>query len=368
LLARVRAGIRAAKLHDELSRKADGSQALNAQLAAVNSRLERLTVTDDLTGLFNRRHAMCRLEEAWALVDRYGRPLSIGMIDIDHFKQINDNYGHDAGDAVLRRIAGILREQTRGTDAVCRVGGDEFLIVFPAQTIEESAVCAERCRMETMKRTLNLGGKEIGVSISIGLATRTTSMTHYPDLLKAADEALYAAKRAGRRVVRIADPNESDKEEPSVTNDQATNPGTGPTRATATNSGETAAQPAVPPIDMGAVLKRCGGDATFAAAVTERFRVQAGNELAKIEQALAASDAAALCRAAHSLKSMAAYMSANAAVNLAREIEDLGHAARLTETNRALAQLRTEIERAVAWITQNNATGAAPATAVRRGN
>ena len=93
------------KLHDELVRKATGSQALNAQLTHLNSRLEQLAITDELTGLFNRRHAMSRLEEQWALVERYGRPLSIAMIDIDHFKKINDIYGHHAGDAILRRVA-----------------------------------------------------------------------------------------------------------------------------------------------------------------------------------------------------------------------------------------------------------------------
>ena len=129
------------------SSKAAGSQVLNAQLATVNSRLERLSITDELTGLFNRRHAMFRLEEQWALAERYGRPLSIAMIDIDHFKRINDTYGHHAGDSILSRVAVILREQTRGTDAVCRVGGEEFLIIFPSQSLQERAFApnAFRC-------------------------------------------------------------------------------------------------------------------------------------------------------------------------------------------------------------------------------
>src|SRR5581483_10503324 len=102
LVARVRAGIRTIKLQDGMLRKAAGSQVLNAQLATLNSRLERLATTDELTGLFNRRHAIRRLEEQWELFDRYGRPLTVAMLDIDHFKKINDECGHAAGDAVLR--------------------------------------------------------------------------------------------------------------------------------------------------------------------------------------------------------------------------------------------------------------------------
>jgi PleD family two-component response regulator len=138
LLARVRAGIRSAKLHDELTLKAAGSQAVNAQLATMNSRLERLSITDELTGLFNRRHAMYRLEEQWALAARYGRPLCVAMFDIDHFKKVNDTYGHDVGDQVLREVVGVLREHTRGTDAICRIGGEEFLVIFPLHTLEEA--------------------------------------------------------------------------------------------------------------------------------------------------------------------------------------------------------------------------------------
>ena len=206
-----------------------------------------------------------------------------------------------------------------------------------------------------MKKKMSLDGSNINVGISIGVATRTATMAGYPDLLKAADQALYAAKRSGRRAVRMADPDNVKKEDSSVITDNANRP------STAANAPAPANQP---PIDVAAVLKRCGGDPSFAAAVTERFRVQAGDEVAKIEQALAASDAPTLCRAAHSLKSMAAYMGAECAVTFARQIEDLGHANRLDETGRPLGLLRQEIERAIAWITQANA--APQSTPVRR--
>jgi putative two-component system response regulator len=342
LLARVRAGLRAAKLHDALVQKSAGSQALNAQLATMNSRLERLSTTDELTGLFNRRHAMSRLNEQWELAERYGRPLSIAMIDIDYFKRINDTHGHDAGDAILRSMGGILREQTRGTDAVCRVGGEEFLIIFPLQTTEEVRVCAERCRVVTEMHEFLVGGVKINVTISIGLASRTPAMTQFPDLLKSADLALYAAKRDGRNRICVSD-GPVDKSSASASLPAAE------TKAVA---------PMTPPVDFNAVLKRCGGDPKFAQAITEKFRISAGAEVLKIDRALAAGDADALRRAAHTIKGMSAYLGAEAAVSSAREIEDLGRDHNLAAVAPLLARLDKEIQRAVAWITQNNGIAA----------
>jgi putative two-component system response regulator len=346
LLARVRAGIRTAKLYDELLSRATGSQALNAQLAMMNSRLERLAITDELTGLFNRRHAMLRLEEQWALAERYGRPLTIATIDIDHFKNVNDTYGHDAGDTVLRQIACLLREQTRGTDTICRFGGEEFLIIFPMQTSEEGYICAERCRTAVAAQDFKVGETTIKATVSIGLASRVRGMNQYLDLLKSADQALYAAKAAGRHAVRIADHLES---RTSMSN------------APTLSDDLPASQPvagAKAPIDLEAVLKRCGGDTKFAEAVTQRFRAQAAAEVAKLTQALSRGDGEILYRTAHSLKSMSAYMSADCATDLARRIEELGRSDRLADVSPLVDQLRAEIDRAIAWISQN-----CPATA-----
>ncbi len=123
LMGRLRTGFRAVGLYDALARQHQGSQQLNEQLTQFNRRLEKLATTDDLTGLYNRRHATHRIEEHWALAERYHRPMAVVSIDIDHFKAINDEYGHPAGDAVLRGVAGILRLCVRSTDMVCRVGG-----------------------------------------------------------------------------------------------------------------------------------------------------------------------------------------------------------------------------------------------------
>jgi putative two-component system response regulator len=352
LLARLRAGIRAARLHDDLVRRASGSQALNAELATLNSRLERLAITDELTGLFNRRHALTRLGEQWELFTRYGRALTVAMIDIDHFKSINDTRGHGVGDAILRRVSGILRDQTRGTDVVCRVGGEEFLILFPSQTVEEAGVCAERCRSAVAKHVFDIGGVDIRASVSIGLACRAGDMKEFPELLQAADEALYAAKRGGRnRVCR----SES-KSQPTA----AATAGPVAPAMTASSEPSIAAPQASQraPIDRSAILLRCGGDATFAAAVTERFRSQSPGEVARIQSALAAGDPDAVRRIAHSLKSMCAYVSADVAAKLASQIEEMGTHNQLPAVSPLLAQLQAEIDRSIQWITTDSQTSA----------
>jgi putative two-component system response regulator len=339
LLARVRAGIRTARLRDELVRRANGTQALNAQLAVVNSRLERLAITDELTGLFNRRHAMFRLEEQWALAERYGRPVTVALIDIDHFKAINDTYGHDVGDSVLRRVAGLLRDQTRGTDAVCRVGGEEFLIISPQLTLQEVFACAERCRAAVANHIFNIGTAEIRATVSIGVATRTTEQIgQFTDLLRLADLALYAAKHAGRNVIKTSEDLSGDMDMNNTENWIA--------QASVNTS---------TPIDMAAVLKRCGGDASFATAVIERFRVQAISEVQRIEQALAGADFDTLRRAAHSLKSMAAYVSADIASDLSRQIEDLASKKQTDGITQLIVKLREQVDAAVSWIVKKNA-------------
>jgi putative two-component system response regulator len=340
LLARVRAGIRSAKLHDELTLKAAGSQAVNAQLATMNSRLERLSITDELTGLFNRRHAMYRLEEQWALAARYGRPLCVAMFDIDHFKKVNDTYGHDVGDQVLREVVGVLREHTRGTDAICRIGGEEFLVIFPLHTLEEACICVERCRLGIEQHIFKCDDREIRATVSAGVVTRVPELLEFTDLLKAADQALYAAKHAGRNTLR-------------TTEDLRVKSGNTQIGAALGNS---QGQPPAP-IDLAAVLMRCGGDRQFAIAVTQRFRTQAAGEVEKIANALGQKDAATIGRVAHGLKSMAAYVAANSASELAKQIEDLGRAGNLSELEPLLAKLRQEVTEATVWLAQHAIEG-----------
>jgi len=204
LMARIRTGLRAISLYDELARQHRGSRELNEQLTSFNRRLEKLAITDDLTGLYNRRQAMHRLEEHWALCERYQRPVATISLDIDHFKQINDVYGHAGGDLVLCEIADILRACVRSTDTVCRIGGEEFLIVLPYQTQQEAEICAHRCRQAVAERQFKFGEQIIRATISAGVASRRKEMGQSAELLVDGDEALYAAKRSGRNAVCCA--------------------------------------------------------------------------------------------------------------------------------------------------------------------
>jgi putative two-component system response regulator len=172
------------------------------QLNDLNKRLEQLTITDDLTGLYNRRQAMHRLEEHWALCDRYQRTVAIISVDIDNFKAINDACGHSAGDLVLKQVAEIMQQCVRATDIVCRIGGEEFLIILPCQTAQEAEICANRCRERVAETHFVFNGKTIRATISAGIASRRPDMMQATDLLREADHALYAAKHAGRNVVR----------------------------------------------------------------------------------------------------------------------------------------------------------------------
>lgn len=200
--ARIRAGLRVVRLQDDLARKNQGSQQLNQQLASLNQRLEKLAITDELTGVYNRRHAMSRLDEQWAMAARYGRPLSLALIDVDHFKKINDSFGHAAGDAVLREITLVLKANTRINDMVCRIGGDELMVIFPSQTIEEASVAIERARAVIQAKEFSHGKDIIRLSVSVGIGSRSPKMSDPSELITKVDEALYAAKKAGRNTVR----------------------------------------------------------------------------------------------------------------------------------------------------------------------
>jgi two-component system, cell cycle response regulator len=204
LLARVRAGSRMVRMCDELAHRAQALVRSNSELCRLNEKLRHAATTDDLTKLLNRRQAMARVREHWALSDRYGQPLSCAMVDIDHFKQVNDRFGHLRGDVVLQRIAGILVESVRASDTVFRMGGEEFLILFPHQTADEAAISAERCCLKVREVVRAQDGESEPVTISVGVAQRLASMQDPDDLLKAADEALYAAKREGRDRVLLS--------------------------------------------------------------------------------------------------------------------------------------------------------------------
>jgi two-component system, cell cycle response regulator len=204
LLAHVRAGERIVRLENRLAERGRDIARANAQLAAANDRLRIAATTDELTGLANRREGLIRLAEHWALAERYGEPLSCIVADIDHFKGFNDSFGHPAGDAILKSIAGTLRKTSRRGDIVSRIGGEEFLIVCPMSSVAMAAQEAERLRRAVEANAVATNANQYSVTISMGVAERTTSMARPSDLLNAADGMLYAAKEAGRNRVCAA--------------------------------------------------------------------------------------------------------------------------------------------------------------------
>ena len=171
------------------------------ELALSHRRMELLSLTDQLTGLPNRRSAIEALGQAWSMSDRANRPMSVIMIDIDHFKNINDQFGHAVGDQALADVANALKADTRQGDSSYRMGGEEFLLLSSALDIKQIIVVAERLRRRIAALNIDCGGHHIQLSISLGAAQREAEHDHFDALLSAADKALYAAKNGGRNRV-----------------------------------------------------------------------------------------------------------------------------------------------------------------------
>ncbi len=195
LLARIQAGVRLISLQQTLIEK-------NPALEEALRRAQEAALTDVLTGLRNRRYAIERLAQECASALRSDRPLSLLMIDIDHFKTINDRFGHAAGDSVLVEIARRLQATLRSSDIIARIGGEEFLVIAPDTPKAEAFKLAERLRQAVAARPVMVGQTALTVTISIGVADQAASGCQNTDqLLNAADAALYAAKAAGRNRV-----------------------------------------------------------------------------------------------------------------------------------------------------------------------
>jgi diguanylate cyclase (GGDEF)-like protein len=172
----------------------------NELLRAQAATLEELATTDVLTGTFNRRKFNELILAEIERVRRYGHPLSLLVVDIDHFKRINDTHGHEAGDEVLIVLAGLIRAGIRATDSLARWGGEEFVVLSPEVSVEEAAGLAERLRSAARTYKYSFVGS---VTASIGVAQHRAGET--PDELFArADEALYRAKEGGRDRVEVA--------------------------------------------------------------------------------------------------------------------------------------------------------------------
>ena len=165
--------------------------------------LKELASRDPLTGVANRRHFFERAGEEHARSRRYERPLSILMLDIDHFKRINDRYGHTRGDEVLKTLCDATRSRLREVDLLARIGGEEFAILLPETNKAGARIVAERLREFVAGLKVKTEGAEIRWTISIGVAVRLPADTAIAECLKRADEALYRAKERGRNRVEV---------------------------------------------------------------------------------------------------------------------------------------------------------------------
>jgi two-component system cell cycle response regulator len=185
LLARARTQIRRKRLQDRL--KENYRRSLS------------LALTDELTGLYNRRYALVHLDEQLARVNQGADGMALLVIDVDHFKRVNDTHGHDAGDDVLRQLAARLQNGVRNFDLVARLGGEEFVVIMPEANLGFAAKAADRLRQSVAAEpfTITASGKELPVTISLGV-TIAEPGDDRARLLKRADDALYAAKAAGR--------------------------------------------------------------------------------------------------------------------------------------------------------------------------
>ena len=185
LMARVRAALRTKAIHDGLADRA---------------------ARDGLTGLFNRREIDARAAEAIAHAERHGRPFACLLLDIDHFKQVNDNHGHAAGDTVLREAARRIEDALRLSDVVARYGGEEFVVLLTETAGDDAVVAADKLRAILARTPVTIGMTNISIRASIGAAAWHPGITTPDDLYAAADEALYRAKQSGRDRTELHDP------------------------------------------------------------------------------------------------------------------------------------------------------------------
>ena len=197
--ARVKSMLRIKRLQEELELK-------TSELADANRQLLRVSQTDALTGLANRRHIEQRLNEMFDHSARLGEPLSCVMCDIDKFKIVNDTYGHQAGDAVLRQFAQILKNEAREIDRIGRYGGEEFLLLLSGTVLDAAVTFAERVRKAVEEHTFTFDGGSLKRTASFGVSGWPhPAIMHCETLVKMADDALYVAKETGRnKVVRFA--------------------------------------------------------------------------------------------------------------------------------------------------------------------
>ncbi|WP_395647819.1 PleD family two-component system response regulator [Terricaulis sp.] len=189
---------------DEIVARARTLMRRKRYMEALRSRLDQsleLAVTDQLTGLYNRRFLFAQLAPLVQRAQCGGAPVSVMVVDLDHFKRINDSYGHDVGDDVLKEFATRLASNVRPSDFACRMGGEEFVVIMPNTTGDVGCLAAERLRRQIAAAPFCVGAGELEVTVSVGVACSEDGADNAETVLKRADEGLYEAKRAGRNRV-----------------------------------------------------------------------------------------------------------------------------------------------------------------------
>lgn len=191
----------------QADRRAAALEDTRRRLQERNTQLREQAVVDELTGLNNRRFFERRLEYEFERLHRYELPLAMVIFDIDHFKKVNDSYGHPAGDRVLKALATLARGAVRRVDTICRIGGEEFAVIMPNTHAKGALDVANRLRQSAESLLIALDDRAISVTISIGVISVTPNWEGDRALFfSAADEALYAAKEGGRNRVIVATP------------------------------------------------------------------------------------------------------------------------------------------------------------------
>jgi diguanylate cyclase (GGDEF)-like protein len=198
LKARLNSMLRIKRLQEELEER-------ERQLLEANERLRYMSQTDGLTGLDNRRHLEERIDDMFEHAKRLNEPFACVMCDIDRFKSVNDTYGHQAGDAVLKQFAKILRSELRQIDRAGRYGGEEFMLLLPGTVLDAAVTFSERVRKQVESHTFTFESSTIRRTASFGVsAWPHPRIKHCDGLVRAADDALYVAKETGRnRVIRF---------------------------------------------------------------------------------------------------------------------------------------------------------------------
>ncbi len=207
VLSRSEVGYLTEVFNDMVARLRQGREelaAINKTLRKKNKELHELSITDSLTGLYNRKHLMETLDNEVARSKRHKHDFAVLVIDIDHFKEYNDTYGHLAGDEVLSRLASVFKKSVRSCDYVARYGGEEFILVLPEIGPEDGVKAAERIRKKVVKENFAGDGKPREVTVSVGVASYPKDGDDPQDIIRHADAALYKSKESGRNQVVLA--------------------------------------------------------------------------------------------------------------------------------------------------------------------